>query len=229
MSCIVQVIILLVFSNYLGAAVPVFGTLLYFLQRFYLQTSRQLRLLEIEVKAPLYTHFNESVTGVTTIRAFGWQSEYQERNFRFIDSSQRPAYLLRCIQHWLAFMLDTIVGALCVTLVSIVLTWRSKFSAGSVGVSLVMVVGFNEVLARVIVSWTNMESSIGAVARVRRFVAETELENDGFRSVESLGQWPKSGSLEFANVVASYRYNLNAPAFAGNCTDYLADMIWNRF
>lgn len=46
---------------------------MYLLQSFYLQTSRQDRLLEIEAKAPLYAHFGESVAGASTIRVFGWR------------------------------------------------------------------------------------------------------------------------------------------------------------
>ncbi|KAK1996035.1 ABC transporter [Colletotrichum falcatum] len=99
-SVLAKLVILAVFSQYLGAALPLLGLVLYIVQRFYLQTSRQVRLLEIEAKAPLYAHFS----------------------------------------------------------------------------SLVMVIGFGEVLARLIQTWTRLESSVGAVARVRRFVTETETE-----------------------------------------------------
>ncbi|GKT41790.1 ABC transporter atnG [Colletotrichum spaethianum] len=202
-SVLAKIIILAVFSQYLGATLPVLGTVLYFLQRFYLQTSRQIRLLGIEAKAPLYTHFTESVAGVATIRAFRWQAQYQERNYRHIDTSQRPNYVLSCIQAWLAFVLNLVVAALAVVLVSTVVTWHAKFSASSVGVSLVMVIGFSEVLARLIQTWTKLESSVGAVARVRRFVTETETEAvAGKTSLPTL--WPSAGALKFSNIVASY-------------------------
>jgi ATP-binding cassette subfamily C (CFTR/MRP) protein 1 len=53
MICLMKVAILMVFAKYLGATVPVLLVTLYFLQRFYLRTSRQMRLLGIEAKAPL--------------------------------------------------------------------------------------------------------------------------------------------------------------------------------
>ena len=92
-SALAKAIILIVFSQYLATMAPFVVALLYLLQSFYLQTSRQVRLLEIEAKAPLYAHFIESVAGAPTIRAFGWESQYQERNYEFIDQSQRLAYL----------------------------------------------------------------------------------------------------------------------------------------
>ncbi|KAF4921761.1 ABC transporter atnG [Colletotrichum viniferum] len=202
-TILAKVIILVVFSQYLGATLPLLCVILYLLQRFYLQTSRQVRLLGIEAKAPLYTHFSESVTGVATIRAFGWQEQYQERNYKHVDESQRPSYTQGCIQAWLTFVLNLIVAVLAVILVILVVTWHHKFSAGSVGVSLVMIIGFSEVLARLIQSWTKLESSIGAVARVRRFVSDTETESAAGRWTPPVN-WPQTGAVTFSDVVASY-------------------------
>lgn len=202
-----KVIILLVFSQYLGAAVPVFAVVLYFLQRFYLRTSRQIRLLGIEAKAPLYTRFLESTSGAATIRAFGWQSHYQDGMYQVIDTSQRPVYFQSCIQHWLTFMLDVIVAALSAVLVAVVTTWKGDFSPGSAGVSLVMIVGFNSTLSRLITNWTATESSVGAVARVRRFVTRTETEDKGHGTVGIVAQWPQSGAVLFTDVIASYPYH----------------------
>jgi ATP-binding cassette, subfamily C (CFTR/MRP), member 1 len=204
-SSLAKAIILLAFSQYMAVTMPFVIGVLYLLQSFYLQTSRQIRLLEIEAKAPLYTNFQESVAGAATIRAFGWESYYQERNFGFIDSSQRPAYLQHCIQHWLAFVLDMLVTGIAVVLVGIVVTWKDKFSAGSVGVSLVMVITFSTTLMRLIQMWTMMESSIGAVARTVRFVTETESEEGAGERYDAPRAWPQAGLVEFRSLVASHK------------------------
>ncbi|KAH7165351.1 ABC transporter [Dactylonectria macrodidyma] len=206
MSALAKLIILAIFSRYLASTVPVIGTMLYFLQRFYLQTSRQVRLLGIEAKAPLYTSFQESVDGASTIRAFGWQRQYRSRNDLLIDTSQRPEYLQYCIQQWLTFAIDIIVTVVVVILLTIVVKLNDKLDAGSVGVSLTAVVSFNTVLSRVIQMWTAMESSIGAVHRVKKFVAETESEGTGEPGVGSKipSEWPLEGAVEFRDLVASY-------------------------
>lgn len=201
-QCLVKVVILLVFSKYLGAAVPLLGAAVYFLQKFYLRTSRQVRLLGIEAKAPLYSFFTDTVDGAVTLRAFGWQSSYQDRLCKLNDTFQRPEYLQSCIQHWLTFVLDMIVAVLAVVLVATIVTWRDEFDAGSVGVSMVMIIGFSTSLMRVIKSWTAMESSIGAVARIKQFVDETEQEEmtDGLDR-----QWLLHGSLQIRDLDASHR------------------------
>ncbi|KAM0437028.1 hypothetical protein ACHAQK_007506 [Fusarium lateritium] len=208
-SSVAKLIILAVFSRYLSAAVPVFVLVLYLLQRFYLQTSRQVRLLDIEAKAPLYNHILETVAGASTIRAFGWQVEYAERNSGYIDTSQRVSYMQESVQNWLSFVLDIIVTILAVALVGMVVTWPHLFDAGSVGVSLVMLISFSNLLTRLLKAWTSMESSIGAVSRVKRFVADTESEKDGESGRDTVlpEGWPLNGRLSLEDVFAAHKPN----------------------
>lgn len=98
-------------------------------------------------------------------------------------------------------MLITVIAAV---LVAIVVTWKDKFSTGKVGVSLVMVMTFSSVLMRMIKTWTIMESSIGAVARVKRFVADTESEEKSSCKAEVTQDWPTQGNVEFKSLVAAH-------------------------
>lgn len=192
------------FSQYFGIFLPVLCLALYVIQSIYLKTSRQVRLLGIEAQAPLYKRFTETVDGAVTIRAFRWQREYLRRQYGVIDASLRPTYIQSCIQNLLGFVLDCTVAAVAAGLVATVVVWRDKFSTGSVGVSLVTVVGFSETLARLVHSWTGLESSIGAVSRVKRFVDEVPLEGTGSKQPLPRG-WPETGSIEISELVSAYR------------------------
>ncbi len=46
------------------------------LQKYYLRTSLQMRLLDLEAKSPLYSLALESLTGLVEIRAFGWSDNF---------------------------------------------------------------------------------------------------------------------------------------------------------
>lgn len=74
--CIGELAVILYSSKYIAAAVPVLIGLLYLVQMYYLKTSRQLRILEIQARAPLLTHFMETLQGLSSVRAFGWTRSY---------------------------------------------------------------------------------------------------------------------------------------------------------
>ncbi|KAM7205481.1 P-loop containing nucleoside triphosphate hydrolase protein [Naviculisporaceae sp. PSN 640] len=201
-SCAVQLIILCVLGKYLAATIPVLAATLFLVQRYYLRTSRQVRLIDIEAKAPLYKHFIETAQGVASIRAFGWVSTFRDKNRDILNRSQRPFYILLCIQQWLSLVLDLIVGALAVIIVAIATTTSTGLSAGALGVALVLTLEFNSLLTQCIQAWTKLETSIGAVARVQQFVDTTPSEASGRLSPPA--DWPSQGALRFENVSARY-------------------------
>ncbi|KAJ6024382.1 ABC transporter integral membrane type 1 [Penicillium herquei] len=204
-TCIVQVVILAVYAKYLGIVIPFLAIFIYMIQRFYLRTSRQIRHLDIEAKAPLYTHFLEIVSGATTIRAFRWHEAFDKKFTPLLDLSQRPVYMLYCIQQCLGFVLDSIVAVMAVALVATVVFLRHMFNPGDVGVALTMLMTFNSSLMQLIKFWTRMETSIGAVARVKNFVATTEPEeSDIAAQVEIPASWPMNGSIQISDLTATY-------------------------
>jgi ATP-binding cassette, subfamily C (CFTR/MRP), member 1 len=70
-----QIILIIASSLWVRLTFPIILTLFYVVQKFYLRTSRQLRFLDLEAKSPLYTNFLETLSGLATIRAFGWTKQ----------------------------------------------------------------------------------------------------------------------------------------------------------
>ncbi|PIG90112.1 ABC transporter [Aspergillus arachidicola] len=200
LNCIGGAVMVIIGAKYLAIMVPLALIMLYCLQKFYLRTSRQLRFLDLEAKSPLYSHFLETLNGLTTIRAFGWVSTFKETNIALLAESQRPYYLLYCIQRWLNLVLDIFVGALAVLLLTFAVTLSDITSPGALGVAMINLLNFNQDLANLIDSWTRMETSLGAIARLR------DLENDtpqpAYHSYSN--QWSFRRAIEFRQVSASY-------------------------
>jgi ATP-binding cassette subfamily C (CFTR/MRP) protein 1 len=123
-----------------AAILPLLAVVGYLLQRVYLRTSRQVRIMDLEAKAPLCTHFLESLTGIITIRSFGWLSAYRERNEEFLRRSQLPFYMLLAIQNWLSLVLQLVVAGLITCIVGLAVGLRSKVDTGYLGLALVAAV-----------------------------------------------------------------------------------------
>lgn len=81
-------------ATYVAAMIPVCIAAIYAIQKFYLRTSRQMRHLDLEAKSPLYRIFTETATGITSIRAFGWQKQMATESLQQLDHSERPYYMM---------------------------------------------------------------------------------------------------------------------------------------
>jgi ATP-binding cassette subfamily C (CFTR/MRP) protein 1 len=189
----------------MAVCLPFLGVALFYVQKLYLQTSRQMRLLDLEAKSPLYTHLTETLDGVRTIRAFKWTRHVLDQNFRLLDLAQRPFYLLLCLQNWLNLVLDVAVACLAIILIALAVTLRHSMNSSLLGVAMVSIVNFSQTLSSFVNYWTRLETSLGGVARTRQFIAETPAEPSD-ESVVVPTEWPSDFRIEFKDVSASYQY-----------------------
>ncbi|KAL3712035.1 hypothetical protein TMatcc_000730 [Talaromyces marneffei ATCC 18224] len=204
LGCIASVGIAVSSVKYVAIGIPLLGSVLYFLQRFYLRTSRQLRLLEIESKAPLVSLFIDTIQGLATIRAFGWSQAFVQKSLSLLDVSQKPFYLLFSVQRWLLLVLSLVVAALEVLVMGIAIPLRTSVNAGLVGLAIVQVMTLSELMNDLIAQWTEMEACLGAVTRISRFIKETPREGRTDETSSLFDEWPSSGAVTLVNVSASY-------------------------
>lgn len=66
-------------STYVAAIIPVCVVAIYYIQKFYLRTSRQMRHLDLEAKSPLYRLFTEAAAGIITVRHLGGRRTWPTR------------------------------------------------------------------------------------------------------------------------------------------------------
>lgn len=191
-------------SYYVAIAFPFLAVAYYYLQRSYLRTSRQLRLLDLEQKSPIYTQFLETASGLTTIRAFNWAPAAVQKNYELVDESQKPFYLLIIVQKWLVLALDMMTAALALLVVGFAVYLRGSVSVGLTGVSLVQLISMSETLTMLIQFWTSIETSIGAVARIKNFAEETGDENSAAETGAVPPNWPQTGAISISHISASY-------------------------
>lgn len=213
--CLASLILITTSGQYVAIIIPFSLVFVFFLQKFYLRTSRQLRLLDLETKAPLYEHFLEPAQGVTTIRAFGWSDNHLSRLLSVLNTSQRPYYLLFMIQRWLNLVLDLFVAALAVIVITMAVLIPSGSSSASLGLAMINLLSFNTGLAELIDAWTVLETSLGAVARLISFEKSTPVERlETDVNVPYVPQdWPCRGLIEIKDLTCSYGYDLSHLSF----------------
>lgn len=191
-------------------SLPFSATVVYMVQRAYLRTSRQLRLLELESRSAVFSSFLETVQGAATIRAFGWQREIAQENITTLENSQRPFYLLLCLQQWLNVVLDLLIAGIAVGTISLAVHFKGSTTGGQVGVALNIILVANSTLLKLVRSWTNMEISLGAVARLKGVETNTLAEEQEGERLLPPETWPSAGAIEFENVKAAYNPSATA-------------------
>ncbi|OGM42517.1 hypothetical protein ABOM_008320 [Aspergillus bombycis] len=127
----------------------------------------------------------ETYSGIVTIRAHGWEHRFQEDNLALLDMSQRPYYALYCIQRWLSFVLSLLVAVITVILVTFGTQIRNITSGNAMGAALINVLNFAQTLSKLVDAYTSLETSLGAVGRIKSFTSDVTPEDDALVTSQS--------------------------------------------
>lgn len=203
--CITSTALVIAGSYYMGILIVPMFVFVYYLQDFYMQTSRQLRFLDLEATAPLYNHFIETVDGAATIQAFGWESAFSSKGLTLLDDAQKPFYILRIIQIWLEVVVGLFVGVMTTMLITLCVSVPSSTSAGAIALAFMHVLSLGGMLAELVQSWTHMETPLGSVERIRSFESNTPSEKEAKDPQIVASSWPSEGLLELKSITASYQ------------------------
>jgi ATP-binding cassette, subfamily C (CFTR/MRP), member 1 len=199
-----QLLLIMNTSYWIAISYPIIFFILWGIQRIYVRTSRRLRHLELESKSPLYSQFVESLDGLVTIRAFNWQRHFKRLNYQRLDQSQRPFYLLLCIQRWLGLVLDCLSAGFVLLLVGLIITLRDGISVGFVGVAMTNMINLSSLMTSLVDVWTEMETSVTSIQRIRDF--ETETPSEFLDNISNPpDNWPSHGAVEIHALNAAYR------------------------
>lgn len=80
----------------------------------------------------------------------------------------------------------------------------SSTSDVTIGVAMLNVLGFSQSLSQFVYNYTDMETSLQAVTRVKDFVDTVKPEDLPHETRELPREWPVHGATEFQNVTVSY-------------------------
>jgi ATP-binding cassette, subfamily C (CFTR/MRP), member 1 len=99
----------------ISAGTPIFAVLIIplaliyiFMQRYYLKTKRELKRLDSTSRSPVFAHFQESLGGITTIRAYVQQERFSLENEERLDANMRAYFPSISANRWLGVRLEFI-------------------------------------------------------------------------------------------------------------------------
>lgn len=196
---------------FIALILPLTG-LYWYIQRYYLRTSRELKRLDSVSRSPIYAHFQESLSGISTIRAFRQQKRFSLENEWRVDCNLAAYFPSISANRWLAVRLEfigsvIILAAAGFSIISV--ASHSGLSAGLVGLAMSYALNVTQSLNWIVRQTVEVETNIVSVERVLQYAAlppEAPEVNPENRTAPS---WPGRGGVSFINYSTKYRANLN--------------------
>lgn len=196
---------------FIAVIIPI-GAMYIWIQRYYLRSSRELKRLDSVSRSPIYAHFQESLGGISTIRAYRQQQRFLLENEWRVDSNLKAFFPSISANRWLAIRLE-FLGAVVILASAgfaiISVTSGSNLSEGMVGLAMSYALQITSSLNWIVRQTVEVETNIVSVERVLEYSSlpsEAPEINPRNRPPAS---WPANGTIQFNNYSARYREGLD--------------------
>ena len=194
---------------FIAVVIPI-GFLYWFVQKFYVSTSRQLRRMESSTRSPIYSWFGEAVSGISTVKAYGLQKRFIQEMEEKIDlnsMSMEPNYVAN---RWLSVRLEMLGNVIIFFAALFAILGRDSLDPGIVGLSLSYAMQVTQSLGMLIRQTSMIETNMVSVERIMEYQSglpqEAAWELDGDPDAEN---WPKDGNICLENLEVRYREGLD--------------------
>ncbi|KAN0098013.1 P-loop containing nucleoside triphosphate hydrolase protein [Tylopilus felleus] len=179
---------------------------------YYLSTSRELKRLDAVSKSPIFAWFSESLSGLSTIRAYNQQAIFTTQNARRLDRNQMCYLPSTTVNRWLAVRLEFVgsIIILCTAVLSVAAVVTSNVDAGLVGMVLSYALSTTGALNWLVRSASDVEQNVVSVERITHYANElpSEAPRELPDSKPPVG-WPSAGEVEFREYSMRYRPELD--------------------
>ncbi|CAK7908275.1 multiple drug resistance-associated protein-like transporter 1 [[Candida] anglica] len=182
------------------------------IRKFFIPTSRELKRLLSARKSPVFSHIQESVNGIETLRAYDQLERFDFKNKFNIDSRVGANYILTMCNRWLSMRLQSISSILLFSsgfLVILSMGTRFELTAGLVGFVMTYALSITSVLNAIVRRWAEVESR---TVSIERLVEYCNLPSEAEMIIEDerpAADWPNLGTIHFKNYSTKYRANLD--------------------
>jgi len=182
------------------------------LAKRYLPATRDLRRLDAAARSPIFSHFSESMQGVSTIRAMQQQEQSLNSSMNRLEQQMEAYYLSNTAARWLSLRLQfngtILVGAVSILGIFLSTTPGTKVTSGMLGLAITYALRLTDTLNQVNRESADRETQMVSVERVHTYVTTVKQEADLRVPGAVQPSWPSQGNIKVNNVKMRYRDGL---------------------
>jgi len=211
-DCIMNLIKMVVIISistplFIIALIPI--TIAYLLvQRYFVPSNRQLKRMQSVSKSPIFSHFSETQSGISTIRAYNLEQQFIQIMQNNIDENLVLSYTNTVSNRWLALRLEIIGSLITIFAALFAIFSRDTLTAGLAGLSISTSLNVSGTLNWFVRAVSEFEVNITSIERIKEYFDikhEPEWTNDNKPSDD----WPSKGQIVFNDYSVKYRHDLD--------------------
>lgn len=177
----------------------------FIIRPLYLRTVRSIKSIEGSTRSPVFSHLAASLNGLTTIRAFRVEPQFEVKFDEYQDIHTSAWFLFVCSSRWLGITMDCIsLGYIAVITIVATLTTGS-ITSSQLGLAISSALSLSGSFQWGVRQSTEMESQMTSVARIKEY---SELPEEPPRESppdrRPPADWPQAGEIDFKQVSLRY-------------------------
>ncbi|KAI9352851.1 hypothetical protein BDR26DRAFT_1002960 [Obelidium mucronatum] len=175
---------------------------------YYIRTSRSLKRVESIARSPIFSHFSETLNGVTTIRAFNELTRFSNESHNRFNDSNRATYFLAISNLWLSMRIQA-MGTCVVFCAGVLVVAMPGVGAGLAGLCLNFTLTLTDTLIALVRVQSWMEMAMNSIERCDEYMNIEQEAADIIMESRPPSNWPHEGRISIQNL--EMRYSNDSP------------------
>jgi len=191
---------------------PLLGWYFVRVRRVFITTSRELKRVEGMTRSPIFAILSESLSGIATIRTNDAIVFYQQKFREAQNAHSRAFFAFMASSRWLGFRMDSLMFLLMTMACYLAVLFHEQawfdVDPAVLGLALTMLLQLAGTFQWTVRQSAEVVNQMVSVERVSDFCHLPPEAPLVTRKDEELETWPRSGSIEVANLKVRYRSSL---------------------
>ena len=188
----------------------ILGLYVYF-YRYSIQACRDCRRIESVGKSPIFAQFDETLDGLTSIRAYKYESIFDSKMIKLIIDCNSAYFMNSSCSRWLSLRVDILatfaVAGACYF--AVIARSYSVVSASLIGLSISQSFSIVSFVGFLLMCLGMLDSRMSAVERIVEYIEKNPSERDFDAPKPKDPNWPKEGTIQISSVYFRYRPELD--------------------